>query len=66
MVNSMLRLSLARLRQCGNTFVFHGHAMPITPTFCARSVVISMEPSVLQAGRSSVPIFRGGPPLDSR
>jgi hypothetical protein len=64
MVNSMLWLSLARLR---DSFVAHSHAMPITPTFTEGPGIISMNPQILHAfGGCSVPISRGSPPLYSR
>jgi hypothetical protein len=69
MVNRMLWLGLARLR---DSFVAHGHAMPINTTFietfCIEdSCAIGVNPQRLHAiGGSSVPISRGSPPLYSR
>jgi hypothetical protein len=64
MVNNMLWLGLARLR---DSFVAHSHAMPITPIFIEGPDIISVKPQMLHAfGGSSVPISRGSPPLYSR
>lgn len=69
MVNMMLWLSLTRPR---DSFVAHGHAMPINTsfieTFCIEaSCAIGVNTQRLHAiGGSSVPISRGSPPLYSR
>jgi len=70
MVHMMLWLSsLTRPR---DSFVAHGHAMPICTTFIETFCIedsgfIGVNPQRLHAiGGSSVPISRGSPPLYSR
>jgi hypothetical protein len=64
MVNRTLWLSLVRLR---DSFVAHGHAMPITPTLIEISGTSGVNPQAFRAfAGCSVPISRGSPPLYSR
>jgi hypothetical protein len=61
----MLWLSL--ITRPRDSFVAHGHAMPICATFIEDSGFISVNTQILHTiGRSSVPISRGSPPLYCR
>jgi hypothetical protein len=66
MVNMTLWLSL--ITRPRDSFVAHGHAMPISTTFIEDSGFIEICAQRLHAasGGSSVPISRGSPPLYSR
>jgi hypothetical protein len=72
MVNMMLWLNSLTHMRLRDSFVAHGHAMPICTTFIEELCVeasgfIGVNPQRLHAiGGSSVPISRGSPPLYSR